>query len=305
MKASKFLQTCFASFFILHSIAQQEAQFTQYLDNMQYYNPAYVGSGDVMDLNVFHRQQWVGIDGAPMTQTINLQTPLHIKSLGLGISVLNDRVGPLNQTWLNIDFAYTLEFDNHDGKLAFGVKGGMNLINSVLSNLYAPDNGDNIANQNISNALLPNIGSGVYYHSKHWFTGFSVPRIIQGSAGPGELEFVDQRHFYGAFGGYFNVNRMLKIRPSSLIKMTANAPLAIDASLAFIFYDRFWLSSNYRLQESAGAFFQYQINNNIKFGYGFDIATNSLFRYNLGTHEVMLSYRFIQKGVSISSPRFF
>lgn len=305
MKTLKIIQTFFASFLVFNSIAQQEAQFTQYLDNMQYYNPAYVGSGEVMNVNMFHRQQWVGIEGAPMTQTINLQSPLKYESLGLGVSALNDRVGPLNQTWINVDFSYTLEFDNHDGKLAFGVKGGVNLVNNTLSDLYAPDDGDVLASQNISNKLLPNIGSGVYYHSKHWFAGASIPRIVQSTAGPAELNFADQRHYYGAFGGYFNVNRMLRIRPSTLVKVTENAPLAIDASLAFIFYDRLWLSSNYRLNDSAGAFFQYQINNNIKFGYGFDIATTSLFRYNLGTHEVLLSYRFVQKGNGTSCPRFF
>lgn len=285
--------------------AQQEAQFTQYIDNMQYYNPAYVGSSDRMNISAFHRQQWVGIEGAPMTQTLNLHTPLKYESLGLGVSVLNDRIGPLNQTWINADIGYTLKFRRHDGKLSFGMKGGINLVNNRLSELYTPDQGDFLLAENVSNQILPNLGAGVYYHSKHWFAGFSVPRIIESQSGAGELSFNDQRHFYGSLGGYFNVNRMLKIRPSTLIKFTQNSPLAVDLSLAFIFYDRLWLGANYRVQDSGGAYFQYQINDQFKLGYGFDIATSSLFRYNFGTHEVILSYSFIKKGKKITSPRYF
>jgi type IX secretion system PorP/SprF family membrane protein len=285
--------------------AQQEAQFTQYLDNMQYFNPAYVGSSDMLSLNALHRQQWVGIEGAPMTQTINLHTPLKYESLGLGLSLANDRIGPLNQTWINADISYSLKFDNHDGKLAFGIKGGMNLVNNRLSELYAPDQGDLLVAQNINNEILPNIGAGVYYHSEQWFAGFSVPRIIESSPNPGELQFIDQRHFYGTLGGYFNMNRMIKIRPSTLVKFTQNAPLGIDLSLAVILYDRFWLGSNYRVLDSGGGYFQFQVNDQFKFGYSFDIATTSLFRHNFGTHELLVSYNLIKKGKSVASPRLF
>lgn len=284
---------------------QQEAQYTQYLDNMQYYNPAYAGSRDMMNVTAIHRQQWVGIDGAPMSSTLSLNTPLKYESLGLGIGLLNDRIGPLNQTWVNVDVSYTLRFKRHSGKLAMGLKGGINLVNNSLSSLYAIDDGDYYASQNIVNDILPNLGAGLYYHSDKFFAGLSVPRIVESLSAPTEVHFEDQRHYYATIGGYFTANRMLKVRPSMMLKVTENAPFALDGSLAFIFYDKFWLGGNYRLMESAGAFFQYQFSHNFKVGYAFDISTTSLMRHNFGTHELLISYDFLYKKKSIHTPRYF
>lgn len=147
---------------------QQEAQFTQYLDNMLYYNPAYAGSNDHMNVTAIHRQQWVGIDGAPMTQSLSLHTPLKYESLGLGLSVLNDRIGPLNQTWVNLDFSYTLRFKKSRSKLSFGLKGGVNFVNNDLAGLSVLDQGDVGLSTNVSE-ILPNLGAGVYYHSDQFF----------------------------------------------------------------------------------------------------------------------------------------
>lgn len=290
---------------ISNGYGQQEAQFTQYLDNMQYYNPAYIGKAKVMNVSAFHRQQWVGIEGAPMTQVLSLHTPIKYESLGVGLSFLNDRIGTLNQSWINADVSYTLRFKKHQGKLSFGLKGGINLVNNDLNSLYAPDDGDLLVTQSISNKVLPNVGFGVYYHSKHFFAGFSVPRIVETSLGTTTLNYLDQRHYYASLGGYFNVNRMLKMRPSMMFKLTENAPFALDASLAFVFYDKFWLGGNYRIDESAGGFFQYQFTNQFKIGYAFDISTSKLFRHNAGTHEIMLSYDFLIRKKSIHSPRYF
>ncbi|MEX1192063.1 MAG: type IX secretion system membrane protein PorP/SprF [Brumimicrobium sp.] len=285
--------------------AQQEAQFTQYIDNMLYYNPAYAGSRGAMNINALHRQQWVGIEGAPMTQTLSIHTPLKYESLGLGISVLNDRVGPLNQSWINVDFSYSLRFKNHDGRLAFGLKGGVNLVNGDLSQLYTTDANDPSLMQSYQNKILPNIGAGVYYHSTKWFAGIGVPRIVDNNITAAQISYDDRRHYYAMVGGYFNVNRMLKIRPSLMYKLTTGAPFAIDGNVAFIFYDRFWLGANYRLQESAGGFFQYQLNNQFKLGYAFDISTSSLFRHNFGTHEIMISYDFNFSKEATTTPRYF
>lgn len=284
---------------------QQEAQITQFVDNMIYYNPAYAGARGAMSATALHRQQWVGIDGAPVTQTFSLHSPLKYESVGLGLSVLNDRIGPLNQTWINADFSYTLRFKKHDGRLSFGVKGGINLINGDLAGLNTINNNDPTFMLNFQNELLPNIGGGVYYQSNKFFIGAGVPRILVNSPAPGELVFDDRRHIYAMIGGYIEVNRMLKIRPSALYKMTTGAPFAVDGNLAFIFYDRFWTGVNYRFEESVGGFFQYQFNDQFKLGYAFDISTGEILRHNFGTHEILMTYDFYFKKKGIISPRYF
>jgi len=287
------------------STAQQEPQFTQYMDNMQYYNPAYAGSREMMNITALHRQQWAGISGAPMTTTLAMNTPLRYESLGVGLSLMNDKIGPTNATWINADVSYALRFKKHGGRLSFGVKAGINLLNGDLSALSKQDDSDNMLNTRYQNVVQPNIGGGIYYHSKQWFVGLSVPKIVQNVKDISNINYLDQRHYYLTLGGYINASRMLKLRPSVMLKVTENAPLALDGSLAFIIYDKLWLGANYRLEESAGVFIQYQISNQFKIGYAFEMATHKLRTYNAGSHEIMLSYDFLFKKKSLSSPRYF
>ena len=275
------------------------------MDNMLYYNPAYAGSRDALSISGLHRQQWAGIEGAPTTQTLSIHSPLKYESVGVGFSMLNDRVGPLNQTWLNVDFSYTLRFANHNGRLSFGAKGGVNLVNADLAGLFTHDLNDPNLQQNYQNEIAPTVGAGIYYHSDQWFAGVGVPRILEQRPAAGDLVFDDRRHYYAMVGGYFNVNRMLKIRPSAMYKMTTGAPFALDGTLALVFYDKFWLGGNYRLLESAGGFAQYQINHQLRIGYAFDIATTSLMRHNFGTHEILVTYDFLYKKKGITTPRYF
>lgn len=305
MKTTKIISTVVLMSLSMVTFGQQEPQFTQYLDNMQYYNPAYSGSRDMMNITALHRQQWVGYNGAPITTTLAMNTPLKYKSLGVGISLMNDKIGPVNATWFNADFSYSLRFKKHDGRLSFGVKAGINLLNGDLSKLSKQDVSDADVNYRYQGVIQPNFGGGIYYHSKQWFLGVSVPKIIQNVKDPSSVKYLDQRHYYLTVGGYANVNRMLKIRPSAMLKITENAPMALDASLAFIIYDKFWLGANYRVLESAGIFAQFQISNQFKIGYAFEMATSKLIRYNAGTHEILLSYDLLFKKKSLTSPRYF
>jgi len=289
------------------SYAQQEAQFTQYLDNMAYYNPAYAGTHGVMNLTALHRQQWVGFDGAPMSTTFNIHSPIGWDNLGIGISALNDRVGPNNSTWINADVSYSLRFKKHKGRLSFGIKGGINLLNGDISKLTTNNPNDNTLNVSYNNEIDPNFGAGIYYHSNQFFAGIAVPRILDNSKDPDILnkEYISQRHYYLTLGGYIPAGRMLKIRPSAMLKITENAPMALDVNLGFIFYDKFWLGANYRLLESAGLYFQISISNQFKLGYAFEYSTTEIRSHNAGTHELMISYDINLFKKSITSPRFF
>lgn len=284
--------------------AQQEPQFTQYTDNILYYNPAYAGSRGMMNISALHRQQWAGIEGAPMTQSFQIHTPLSYESVGIGMSVINDRIGPINQTWVNADFSYSLEFRNHS-KLAFGLKGGINLLNGKLNQLFTLQANDPQLQQNYVNTIKPNFGAGIYYHSKKWFAGVAVPKLIEPKLDNNKVRVLEKRHYYAMVGGYIQPSRMLKIRPSAMVKITDNAPITVDGSVAFIFYDKVWLAGNYRLLEGAGIYAQFQLSHQLKIGYGFDLNTSKLMRYNYGSHEIMISYDFIYKKRALVSPRYF
>lgn len=295
-----------ATFFINTATAQQEAQFTQYLDNMMYYNPAYAGSNDALNVSLLHRQQWAGFKGAPMSTTLGVHSPLP-NNLGVGLSVLNDRVGPVNATWINADFSYSLKISNKE-RLSFGLKGGVNLLNGDISSLYKHDQADDVLNIRYKNQARFNVGAGVYYHSDQFFAGIAIPRIIDNIKDANQLvnpKYISQRHYYFTIGGYIEANRSLKIRPSAMVKMTQNAPVAIDANLAFILSDNLWLGANYRVLESAGIYVQFLVSKQTKIGYAFEFSTSQLRSHNAGTHELMISYNVLSKKRRAATTRHF
>lgn len=290
------------------TFAQQEPQFTQYMDNISYYNPAYAGSKDAMSIVALHRQQWAGFKGAPMSTTLGFHTPLRYDNIGLGVSLVNDRLGPTNAFWANADISYSLKFKNHKGRLSFGIKGGMSDLNGDIASLTKIDANDDILNVRYDNKLNFNVGAGIYYHSNNWFIGVAVPRIIENLKdfqSPTDIDFGMRRHYYIMAGGYIPVGRMLKIRPNAMVKFTENAPLAFDLGVSFIFYDRFWLGGNYRMLESGALILQYQITDQFKLGYAFEMSTSRMGTNSYGTHELMLSYDFNFKNKALATPRYF
>jgi type IX secretion system PorP/SprF family membrane protein len=282
--------------------SQQEVQFTQYLENQLYYNPAYAGSNDFLSLNGLYRQQFVGLKGAPTTQSLTMHSPTSFKELGIGLSVLNDQVGMFKQTWFNVDLSYSIRFKK--STLAFGLKTGVNLVSLDFQNAYYHDQGD-VSIVGFRNRIMPNIGSGIYYHSEKFFLGLAVPRIPERMALGGEINFIDRRHYYFMAGGIITANSWLKLRPSTMVKHVSGSPLAIDLSMSFIFNDVVWFGLNHRIQESVGLNVQYSISQQLKIGYAYDYSVNKLRTHNLGTHEIFLGYDLNFRNVGIKTPRYF
>lgn len=287
------------------SFGQQEPHFTQYFDNTLYVNPAYAGSKEVMNAVLLHREQWVGFKGRPRSTTFSIQSPLKYKSLGLGVTFVNDVIGPLTQTMAYADLSYTLRFKNNNGKLAFGVKGGANLINIGLTSLQTTNEGDPLFLSNVRNRVNPNIGAGIYYHFPRFFIGASTPKILERSYDPLDPNHLEKRHFFAITGAVFNLNPLWKLRPTAQFKFTANAPFSLDVSAAAIYNDKFYIGGMYRLDAAAGAFIQYQISPQFKAGFATDFGTQKIANYNNGTFELMLSYDFYFKTPGIRSPRYF
>ena len=286
------------------TFAQQEPQFAQYFDNTLYVNPAYAGSKGVLNLMALHREQWVGFDGRPRSTTLSIQSPLSYESVGLGLTFVNDVVGPLTQTMAYGDFSYTLKFAGNR-KLAFGLKAGANLINLGTSNLSTTTEGDPSFLQSVHNRVNPNFGLGVYYHTPKFFIGASSPKLVERSYTPFDQTTLEKRHFFGIAGLVFNAGRMWKIRPTTQLKITNGAPLSLDLSLAGIFDDRFYIGAMYRLDAATGVFIQYQMTPQFKAGFATEFGTQAIRKYNDGTFELMLSYDFVFKKTGVRSPRYF
>lgn len=283
---------------------QQQPQYTQYMDNMLYYNPAYAGSRDALSFAVLHRQQWTGFSGAPMTTSFTAHTPLKYKSFAVGISAINDKIGVTNANWVNADASWSMRFKN-DSYLSFGLKGGVSILNGDIASKSKENVNDVVLNTNYRNELKVNGGGGIYYRSTNWFVGAAVPQLFESKYKPGDVIAFNKRHYYFMVGGYFSINSSLKLRPSAMVKVTENAPVAIDASAALIIKDKLWLGANYRFGDSFGAIVQLQFTKQFKLGYGLDISMTKLRSYNYGTHEILLMYDLVFNKSMMSSPRYF
>ena len=285
------------------SYSQQDPQYTQYMYNTMTVNPGYAGSMDHLVVNALHRSQWVGLDGAPKTQTLGLHAPFK-KNVGLGLSIINDNLGPANETFVDANFSYTLQTSDNN-KLAFGLKAGARFFDVDFSKgLYQVP--EPMLDQNINEVFLT-IGAGFFYYSDKWYVGLSVPNFMTNSYFDNINVSIDkERLHYYLIGGYvFDLNDKIKFKPAVLTKAVSGAPWIADLSANFLFNEKFTLGAAYRWDDSVSALAGFQINQNLNIGYAFDNTTSNLRHYNNGTHEFMLRYEFIKKASIIKSPRFF
>jgi type IX secretion system PorP/SprF family membrane protein len=288
------------------SYSQQDPQYTQYMYNTLSVNPGYAGSLDHLVINALHRSQWTGLDGAPKTQTLSFNTPLK-KNVGIGMSIINDNLGPSNETYADANFSYTVNTSDYN-KLSFGFKAGARFFDVDWSK-GRHEFSDPLLNENINKVFLT-VGAGMYYYSDNWYVGLAVPNFIKNDYynSSSTISPIDtERLHYYLIGGYvFNLNSNLKFKPAILTKAVSGAPWIADLSANFLINNRITLGAAYRLEDSFSGLAGFQINKNLNIGYAYDKTSSNLKNYNNGTHEFMIRYEFVRvNDVIDKSPRFF
>ena len=286
------------------TFAQQDAQFTQYMYNTININPAYAGSRGALSIFALHRTQWVGLDGAPVTNAVSLNTPLNGSNLGLGLSVINDKIGPTRENTISADLSYTVPTSD-TFKLSFGIKGTANLFNLDVSRLNPVANDPSL--HDFNNKFSPNIGAGIYWHSDKAYIGFSVPNFIETNRyDDNEIAIFKEKINYYLIAGYvFDVSNGIKFKPAVLTKMVEGAPLQVDVSGNFMFNDKFVIGAAYRWSAAFSAMVGFQVSDGLYVGYGYDLETTKLDNYNSGSHEVFLRFELFKNDKKITTPRFF
>jgi len=291
--------TCYTGY------AQQDAQYTQYMYNTININPAYAGSRGVMSIFGLHRTQWVGLDGAPTTNAFSINTPINNSNLGVGVSFVNDKIGPTSDNTISADLSYTIQ-TSEEFKLSFGIKASGNLFNLDVNRLNPADANDpNL--QNFNNEFSPNFGAGIYLHSDKMYFGLSVPNFLQDSKyNDNEVAVFQERMNFYAIGGYvFDISPSVKFKPAFLTKLVTGSPLQVDASANFLFFDKLMLGAAYRWDAAMSALAGFQVTDGLFIGYSYDRETTQLRNYNSGSHEVFLRFELFNKVSKLVSPRFF
>lgn len=289
------------------SKAQQDPMFTHYMYNTLWLNPAYAGSREMLTMTGIHRSQWVGFDGAPQDQTFTLHSPLMNGKLGLGMTLMSDRIGPTRSSVAALDFAYHLKL-SEKSKLSFGLKGLLNIYNNNLSALTLDQGNDASFAQNVQ-SVLPNVGTGVYYYRERFYLGLSTPKLLENqfTASGSAPASKEQRHFFMIMGGVMDLTSTLKLKPTMFIKATNGAPIQGDFTASLLIKDKFSVGAMYRTGDGAGALIGYNITPQLLLGYSYDWSlANTSGKYNSGSHELMLRYDLIYKSKgNITSPRYF
>lgn len=292
--------------------AQQDPQYTQYMYNTVAINPAYAGNRGVTSIVGLHRSQWVGLDGAPRTQSLSLHSPIGEGKVGLGLSIVNDALGPADETYIGVDFSYTINVSD-EGKLSFGLKGGGHLLDVDYTKLNLFDPTDEAFARNIDNKFSPIIGVGLYYHTDDLYFGLSAPNLLQTDhfetgVNNAESFIAEERiHYYGILGYTFDISDDLKFKPSTLVKMVQGAPLQVDISANVLLYEKLHAGVAYRWSAALSAMVGFQISDSMLIGLAYDRESTDLgdVYYNDGSFEVFLRFELFNEYDRMLTPRFF
>lgn len=287
------------------SYGQQDVQFTQFMNNRIFYNPAVAGTGGAICASAFHRSQWVGFDGAPTTQNINANIPIRSIGGGVGVNITNDQIGYFSNTSAELMYAYQIRL--MEGTLGIGA--GVSFLNRSLDNAQwipadrdpsggGPGSLDGALPANDASGLLVDATFGVYYDSQTYWGGISTTRVIENATAVdnfsgGGTAFRNSRHYY-LMGGYnwFIPGSNWEIQPSALVKVGEGLTSTFDVNLTGVYNNKLWGGVTYRLQDAIGAMIGYQFTPAFRGGYSYDIATSNLSGQGGGSHEVFLQYCF-------------
>lgn len=303
-----FLSTIIFLSFQFSVNAQQDIMISQYMFDGLLLNPAYAGSHKYFSASLLHRNQWVGLTGAPKSNIFAIDGPIRNETMGLGLIISNDQIGVTDQTDIYGNYSYHLPLG--EGKLAFGLKAGASKYTYKFDNLVYWDNTDQVFLGNRTSAWLPKFGAGIYYYASRWYAGVSVPSLIAYDPNNyfgtdvNSSQFV-KKHYYFVSGYVFDLNSSFKLKPSFLLKYVASAPLEADINMNLLYRDQFWFGISYRTNDAFTAMIEYQTKTRLRFGYAYDFTTSRIKNYSSGTHEIMIGYDFGKELIKVKTPRYF
>jgi type IX secretion system PorP/SprF family membrane protein len=291
--------------------AQYDPLFTQFMYNEMFINPGFAGSRDAMSATLLNRQQWMNFPGRPVTTTFSVHGPLCLNKMGLGLSVLNEKIGVLNRNLVYGSYAYRIRLGK--GHLGLGISAGLHNQSQRFADLKASRDGapDPQLAQNV-NLTSFNFGAGLYYSTRTFYAGASVPRFINDAPAingdaisPKGGVSVSALHYYLMLGKVFEFKNHVALKTQAMLKSVAGAPLQADVNANLLLMQRLWIGAGYRTGSAASALLGIQITPQLFAGYSYDFDLTAMQGYHGGSHEIVLSYLFMFDLKKVLSPRYF
>jgi len=300
MKSQKYLLSLLLLFVLTEAcFSQQKPVISQYMFSGLLLNPAYAGRHEYTSFAAMYRDQWTNVPGAPKLTTFTGQTGYKGRNIGTGFLISEDKIGVHNDLSVYGSYAYYIKFRN-GAKFSMGLQGGIDILRSDWTKLTILDQNDPVfAGSEIN--YFPNFGTGVFYYTEDFYLGFSVPYILTGKKIQTENYFRDVKHsrnYYLTAGKVIDLSPKLKFKPSFLLRVEDNMPLAVDLN-ANLYYDEIIdIGVSYRQGDAIIGILGLQLNKYLKFSYAYDYITSKLTPYTNGSHELMLQYR-----INFNAPR--
>jgi len=286
--------------------AQQNALYSQYMFNPFVLNPAYAGSRQSVSAVLLYRNQWLGLDGAPVSETFSIHAPLKGRRVAMGFNVINDKIGPTNNIGAFGTYAYHLP--SNSGKLSMALRAGVYRfqMNGELLDFKAKKDRKN--NASITSKFIPSFDFGMYYYTKTFYAGAAVTHLTQQKIGSYDAENLQAelfRHFIATVGRAFVINEDIVLKPSMLVKYMDAAPVNVDLNLSCLFNKVFWIGASYRTSKDLVLITEFNITDYFRAGYSYDLSLGEMKKYNNGSHEIFIGFDFdISKNKTLISPRY-
>ncbi|QIL41503.1 type IX secretion system membrane protein PorP/SprF [Pedobacter sp. HDW13] len=303
--------------------AQQDAQYSQYMFNGIYINPAYAGYKEVLNVHTFYRSQWTGITGAPRSMSLAVDAIANSGNVGLALQVASDKLGAQNNLSIYGNYAYRIRLnDDGSSRLALGLGVGMAQL-GIDGSLLNPNNPEPNQPVGMQSTIVPDARAGVYFANDKYYAGFSVDNLIATYIDIDRYAFIPQPkpHYYLTAGALFPLNENFQIKPSFLLKDDRGGPTSLDVNASLMIKDFIWIGGSYRTgvklydksylqkdltpRNSAVAAIQIFPSEKLRIGYGYDFSIGPLQGYSSGTHEISIAYSFIRQNIRLSTPRVF
>jgi type IX secretion system PorP/SprF family membrane protein len=323
MKKKRLLLFILTILFINPARAQQDAQFSQYMFNGIYINPAYAGYKEQLNIHAFYRSQWTGVTGGPKTMSLALDAIANDGNVGLALQISKDQLGAQNNLAGYANYAYRIRM-NEDGsaRLAFGLGVGavqLGIDGAKLNpNEVEPD--QPTGNQS---TVVPDARVGAYYSDKRFYAGFSADNLIPQYMNVGRYAYIPQPkpHYYLTAGVLVPLSEDFLLKPSVLFKDDRAGPTSLDLNAFLLLGERIWVGGSYRMgvklydksylqrdlsmQNSVVAAIEIFASDSFRIGYAYDFSVGPLQGYSGGTHEISIGYYFKPKKIRMLTPRYF
>lgn len=320
MKRIIYVLSILVFFGVKPALAQQDPQFSTYMYNPLYYNPAAAGSEGVTRIQLTQRTQYLGYQptiasdgGAQNTQLLSINLPLDRIKSGVGIYVLNDRLGQITNQAVQLSYAYRATLKN--GTLSLGVQAGLFNKGFDYGQLRPGEPDDPLIPKGRQNQAQPDFGAGVYYNTTDYWLGVSLTHINQATYTLGTDRSTNplNRVAYLTAGYRLGVGYDIDVQPSILVQYDTQAgfkPSNVSANLLATYANNYWAGLGYRFGDAIVATVGANLGrrNALRVGGALDLVTTGTGSKSFTSYEILVGYALpapsSRKKPIIRTPRF-